>query len=102
MPAGFMRLDSLIVDFWPSRLSPVVIYEHQKVNFKTMKYKLHSSLGKTPSAIVFTRTLISLKVAASIRPRWIVAVLLEAYANWPLLLLFIKPEMDATLIMLEL
>ena len=36
------------------------------------------------------------------RVRWVNAALLEAYANWPELLPFMAPEMEDTLIILEL
>jgi hypothetical protein len=62
---------------------------------------LHTSLGKTPGAIVLTRTLVPAKVVASIRDRCVVAALLAAYANWPELLPFMEPEMDETLMTLD-
>jgi len=59
---------------------------------------MRTSLGKTPGAIVFTRTLVPINVVASILPKCVAAALLEAYANWPELDPFIYPDILLTLI----
>ena len=79
VPAGF-DIDISRVDFWSSPEEPAVISE-----------------GKIPGAMQLTRTLVSTNVVAIMRVMWMNPALEVAYANWPLLVPFITPEMDATL-----
>jgi len=55
-----------------------------------------TSLGNTPGAIVLTLTPVPANVVASILPKCVAAALLLAYANCPLLLPFIYPEILLT------
>jgi hypothetical protein len=55
---------------------------------------------KTPGAIELTRILVSTKVIAGIRVKWMKAALLEAYANWRPLIPFMTPEILVMLMML--
>src|SRR5947207_1683140 len=74
LPAGLDNF-SLILDFWSSFDPPAVI-----------------SLGNRPGAILLTRILESLNVIAIILVRCKKADFEAAYANCPLLLPFITPE----------
>jgi hypothetical protein len=88
-----------MTDLLSSSLEPVVIYT-LLVCVDVMVEGL-TSLGNTPGAIVLTRTFVPANVVANIRLRCVAAALLDAYANCPLLLPFIYPEILETLMTLD-
>lgn len=79
IPAGF-DISDLISLLLSESEEPVVIWRElvrNEYNCRTER----TSLGKTPGAIVFTRTLVSMKVVANMRPKCVAAALEDAYAN---------------------